>query len=82
MEQQDAVGVGAAGPPPAVGNRGATWWAKRILTWSALAAAALIFLMFFEAGFGHDGLLCELGWDSDGAGEITSGCGGFWSDVE
>lgn len=53
---------------------------RRILTWSALAGIALVCLMFLEAGFGHDGLLCELGYDTDGPGETTSGCGGLWDD--
>ncbi|USQ78477.1 hypothetical protein NF556_12600 [Ornithinimicrobium faecis] len=79
MEQQavGAAGVGALRGPE---RRGLNWWVRRILTWSALAVIGLILLLFFEASFGHDGLLCELGWDSDGAGEITSGCGGFWTD--
>lgn len=80
MEQLDATGVGGAGPPPASANRGFRWWVRRILTWSALAGIALVCLMFLEAGFGHDGLLCELGYDTDGPGETTSGCGGLWDD--
>lgn len=80
MEQQHAPGAGGAGPPPASENRGFRWWVRRILTWSALAVTALFCLMYFEAGFGHDGLLCELGYDRDGPGEITNGCGGFWDD--
>jgi hypothetical protein len=80
MEQQNAAGVGGAAPGPASGHRGFRWWVRRILTWSTLAVIALVFLMFFEAGFGHDGLLCELGYDSDGPGENTSGCGDFWDD--
>lgn len=40
--------------------------------------AILLILVFVEASFGHDGLLCELGIDSDGAGMTTSGCGDFW----
>ena len=38
----------------------------------------LIVLIYIEGSVGHDGLLCELGWDSDGEGDITSGCGGMW----
>lgn len=40
------------------------------------AAFSLIFLLLLlEATGGHDGWLCEWGYDSDGAGTTTSGCG-------
>ncbi len=35
----------------------------------------LVLLLALEATGGHDGWLCEWGYDSDGAGGITSGCG-------
>ncbi len=35
----------------------------------------LVLLFALEATGGHDGWLCEWGYDSDGAGDITSGCG-------
>lgn len=35
----------------------------------------LIFLMVLESTGGHDGWLCEWGYDLDGAGGTTSGCG-------
>lgn len=36
----------------------------------------LIFLLLLvEATGGHDGWLCEWGYDTDGAGTTTSGCG-------
>lgn len=77
MEQLNPAGpVGGAPPPPA--HRGLRLWGRRLLTWMALAMLALVVLAHIEASFGHDGLLCELGYDSDGPGELTSGCGGFW----
>lgn len=45
----------------------------------AIAVLAMVFLLLvlfmIEASFGHDGLLCELGYDSDGAGTGDTGCG-------
>lgn len=35
----------------------------------------LIILVLLEATGGHDGWLCEWGYDIDGAGGTTSGCG-------
>lgn len=32
------------------------------------------FLVVIEASHGHDGLLCEWGYDSDGPGDLTTGC--------
>ncbi len=42
-----------------------------------LAAAFFLFfaLLLLEATGGHDGWLCEWGYDTDGAGTTTSGCG-------
>lgn len=41
------------------------------------AAAFFLFLvlLLLEASGGHDGWLCEWGYDSDGAGTATSVCG-------
>ena len=35
----------------------------------------LVLLLALESTGGHDGWLCEWGYDSDGAGGTTSGCG-------
>jgi hypothetical protein len=41
-----------------------------------VAAFFLFFvLLLLEASGGHDGWLCEWGYDTDGAGTTTSGCG-------
>ena len=41
-----------------------------------LALALLLLVLFvIEASIGHDGLLCELGYDTDGAGTGDTGCG-------
>ena len=40
-----------------------------------LLAFLLVVLFLVEASVGHDGLLCELGYDSDGAGTGDTGCG-------
>ena len=43
---------------------------------AALALASLfVALVMIEASVGHDGLLCELGYDRDGAGTGITGCG-------
>jgi hypothetical protein len=44
---------------------------------TALLALALLLIVLFwiEASVGHDGLLCELGYDRDGAGTGITGCG-------
>ncbi len=51
----------------------------RKLTQIGSAVLALLFalalLLALESTGGHDGWLCEWGYDSDGAGDITSGCG-------
>jgi hypothetical protein len=47
----------------------------RIGTVIAALIALLLLLLLLEASFGHDGLLCELGYDKDGDGEGVSGCG-------
>jgi hypothetical protein len=53
---------------------------RRVLAWVAGLIAGLIALSFLlfvlEASVGHDGLLCEWGYDKDGDGEGVSGC---WS---
>ena len=40
---------------------------QTLATWRAL--------FMIGASVGHDGLLCELGYDRDGAGTHASGCG-------
>ena len=41
-----------------------------------LIAMSLLFVVFLvEASIGHDGLLCELGYDKDGDGDGVTGCG-------
>ena len=48
---------------------------SRTLAWVA-GLIALVFLLFMlEASVGHDGLLCELGYDKDGDGTGVTGCG-------
>ncbi len=40
-----------------------------------LVALSLCFVLFVvEASVGHDGLLCELGYDKDGDGDGVTGC--------
>ena len=48
----------------------------RLLSWVATILILLFTLVLFEASFGHDGLLCELGIAIED--ENTSGCGDFW----
>ncbi len=41
-----------------------------------LIVLSLCFVAFMvEASVGHDGLLCELGYDKDGDGDGVTGCG-------
>jgi hypothetical protein len=41
-----------------------------------LIVLSLFFVAFMvEASVGHDGLLCELGYDKDGDGDGVTGCG-------
>ncbi len=51
---------------------------ERVVAWAAgltvLMLLLSIMLFFIEASVGHDGLLCEWGYDKDGAGEGVSGC--------
>jgi hypothetical protein len=46
-------------------------WAGGLIVLMFLSS---ILLFFVEASVGHDGLLCELGYDKDGDGAGTSGC--------
>lgn len=46
---------------------------KVVLTVGALVAFLFVAVMF-EASFGHDGLLCDWGYDRDGAGTRITGC--------
>jgi len=48
---------------------------ERILAWVAGLIALLFLLFMLEGSVGHDGLLCELGYDKDGDREGVSGCG-------
>ena len=52
---------------------------KKMAQWTGIAVLALVFLLYvlflIEGSVGHDGLLCELGYDSDGAGTGDTGCG-------
>ena len=51
-----------------------TWLARALI--GAVGLFVLFFvLMMLEASGGHDGWLCEWGYDSDGAGTNTTGCG-------
>ncbi len=47
----------------------------KIYVWAAGLLLLMMLLFWVEATGGHDGWLCEWGYDSDGAGDITSGCG-------
>lgn len=51
---------------------------RRVL--QMLVAVSCLFVLAFvllvlEASGGHDGWLCEWGYDTDGAGTTTTGCG-------
>ena len=46
-------------------------WLTGLLIVLSLCFVALM----AEASVGHDGLLCEMGYDKDGDGEGVSGCG-------
>ena len=52
---------------------------KKKLQWAGVVMVAFIFLLlvlvWVEASVGHDGLLCELGYDSDGPETGDTGCG-------
>ena len=52
----------------------------KVAVWAVGLAVGLLLLawclLLLEASGGHDGWLCEWGIDTDGAGTITSGCGG------
>lgn len=47
----------------------------KVLAWTGVLVALLLLLMMLEASGGHDGWLCEWGFDSDGDGDLTTGCG-------
>jgi hypothetical protein len=47
---------------------------KALVVISSLLVLAFA-LLLLEASGGHDGWLCEWGYDTDGAGTTTSGCG-------
>ena len=47
----------------------------KVLAWTGVLVALLLLLMMLEASGGHDGWLCEWGVDSDGDGDLTTGCG-------
>lgn len=44
------------------------------LAWASALAMLLLLLLLLEAGGGHDGWLCEWGFATDGAGDLTTGC--------
>jgi hypothetical protein len=46
-------------------------WVAGLLVTLTLCFVALM----AEGSIGHDGLLCELGWDRDGDGTQVTGCG-------
>jgi hypothetical protein len=48
---------------------------QKLAAWAGVLIAVLFLLMVLDATGGHDGWLCEWGYDSDGAGDVTSGCG-------
>jgi hypothetical protein len=43
--------------------------------WTFGLFVLMMLLLALDATGGHDGWLCEWGYDSDGAGDVTSGCG-------
>lgn len=47
----------------------------KIVAWASALIALLLLLLLLEASGGHDGWLCEWGFDSDGDGDLTTGCG-------
>ena len=51
---------------------------KRVLAWTGGVVTALfvvlLLLLVLEASGGHDGYLCEWGYDKDGAGDGVTGC--------
>ena len=53
------------------GMRSVRKWSTGLL----LALCLCLGAFMVEPGFGHDGLLCELGYDKDGDGTGVSGCG-------
>ena len=48
---------------------------RKAIPWIVVAIVLLPLLFIIEASVGHDGLLCELGFDMDGAGTGDTGCG-------
>jgi hypothetical protein len=48
---------------------------EKTIAWVGGLFLVALMLVMVQASFGHDGLLCEWGYDSDGAGEGISGCG-------
>jgi hypothetical protein len=47
----------------------------KVSGWAVGLLVVIMLLFAVEAGVGHDGLLCEWGYDKDGAGDRVSGCG-------
>jgi len=43
--------------------------------WVCVVLFACFFLVVLEASGGHDGYLCEWGIDTDGDGDVVTGCG-------
>ena len=47
----------------------------RMLAWATALIVLLLLLVILEASGGHDGYLCDWGYDKDGARDGVSGCG-------
>ena len=46
----------------------------KVLAWAGGSIVLLLLLVILEASGGHDGYLCEWGYDKDGDREGVSGC--------
>jgi hypothetical protein len=47
----------------------------KIFAWAFGLLVLMMLLLALDATGGHDGWLCVWGYDSDGAGDVTSDCG-------
>ncbi len=54
--------------------RGRSMPGMRTVTVVLMVLFLCLVAFYVEASFGHDGLLCELGYDRDGDGTGTTGC--------
>lgn len=50
-------------------------WPVKVYAWALGLVLLVLLLVLLEASGGHDGYLCEWGYDKDGAGDRVSGCG-------